>query len=119
MKKSNHYPKGLASHDLESYKQSRTASHDAAMSSRLVTLESQFDQLSLINEALWEILKKDKDLTDKDLINEVKEVVNLRVVRAKSKPKCNKCGMSNPKTKSSCIYCGDTLIKTTQESPFT
>jgi hypothetical protein len=119
MKKTNHYPKGLASHDLESYKQSRTASLDSGISNRLEKLESKFDQLSLINEALWEILKKDKAWTDQVLINEVQEVIKLRVVRAKSKLKCNKCGMSNPKTKASCIYCGDDLVNTSQNSPFT
>lgn len=116
----SNYPKGLTAKDLESYKQSRTASRDAGNnSSRLDILESQFDQLSLINEALWEILKKDKDLADKDLLKEVQEVVNHRVVRAKSKISCDKCGMSNPSIKSSCIYCGNTLVKNTQNSPFT
>jgi hypothetical protein len=116
----NNYPKGATAKDLESYKQSRTASRDAGNnSSRLDKLESQFDQLSLINEALWEILKKDKDWSDKDLLKEVQEVINLRVMRAKSKLICNKCGMSNPSIKSSCIYCGNTLVKNTQDSPFT
>jgi len=115
----NNYPKGLTTKDLESYKQSRTASLDAGNnSSRLNILESQFDQLSLINEALWEIMKKDKGWTDKDLLKKVQEVVNLRVVRAQSKLSCNKCGMSNPSIKSSCIYCGNTLVKNTQNSPF-
>jgi hypothetical protein len=68
----------------------------------------------IISEAIWELLKEKTGLTDKDLVNKVREI-DLRdgVLDGRVRPKppiaCPKCGKKMDKTSSTCIYCGQNI----------
>ncbi len=77
-------------------------------------LEKEFgeklDKLSLICRAMWELLTKNTSLSDKDLLNEVREVDPrdgyLDGKSRKPLKKCPKCGVTLSRKHRRCIYCG-------------
>lgn len=79
-------------------------------SSRLKKLEDKVANLSLINEALWDLLTQKTKLTDDDLAAIIPTTLQKRRQREESKLTCVKCKMQNATTHKKCVYCGGELI---------
>lgn len=77
---------------------------------RLAKLENQVATLSLMTEALWNLLTKRTKLTDEDLTASLQEVTQKRKARDETKLTCTKCKMQNSVHQKKCIYCGGELI---------
>jgi len=87
----------------------RDASQDAQY--RVLELERKVEMLLMLNEALWETIKKSHNLDD-DYLTEMISKIDLKDGKldgkvAKSGPKsCQKCGKTIQRNNLSCMYCG-------------
>jgi len=81
-------------------------------------LESRIYQLSLISEALWEIVSKKSGITESQLHLEIQTVITSRRERGCEKLSCSSCSMSVPANNDRCMYCGNELAGKTKGSPF-
>ncbi len=76
-------------------------------------LEERIDQLSLISEAMWELLRDSSNISETMLLNKVEEIDirDGKLDGKKDKSKlCNSCGRKiNPRRKQ-CVFCGETEI---------
>ena len=83
--------------------------------SNLRDLELRVNKLELIAEALWEILKKETDLQEADLIELMSEI-DLKDGKFDGKKakttavRCPKCNRMNSKHHSKCLYCGEVFL---------
>lgn len=84
----------------------------AALQERVRQLEAQVARLSLVCEALWEIIR-DTQGQAPDLLNlKVAEIdlrdgkLDGRKVRTEAPRRCPKCGKTLQVTSQRCIYCG-------------
>jgi len=94
------------------------AAHDAKEAKHLVQqvreLEARIDKLSMINMALWEIIKEETQKQDEDLFTMVQDI-DLRDGRLNGKVnkqinKCHKCGRTMSKRHQRCLYCGSPAL---------
>ncbi len=93
----------------------RAASATESLASRVKDLEHQVGRISLLNQALWELLRERANLTDADLERVANEVdlrdgvadgqITAQPVRC---PNCNR--VSNSKHYR-CLYCGQLFEK--------
>ncbi|MCA3006104.1 MAG: hypothetical protein IOD15_12205 [Phycisphaerales bacterium] len=82
----------------------------AALQNDVDELEQRVDRLTLLNAALWELLRDRAKLTEADLVNKVQEI-DLRDGRSdgriRSTPKvCDACGRTISSRHQRCLYCG-------------
>ena len=78
-------------------------------------LLARVNKLELISEALWEILQKETNLSDTDLIERITQI-DLKDGKFDNKKQrisaieCNQCGRMNSKRHTKCIYCGEVFL---------
>ena len=80
-------------------------------------LENRLDRLTLICQALWELLKERGELTEEDLAVKVREI-DLRDGRADGKiakqiKRCPKCDRVMSPRHQKCMYCGAVNLQIT------
>jgi len=85
---------------------------------RLEKLEQTVKNLSIINEALYEIVASKLHLTATDLAVMIDQVNVNRMNRLEAKSTCSSCGRLVPSVKQKCMYCGGELLGVIQISPF-
>lgn len=85
---------------------------------RLDKLEQTVKNLSIINEALYEILVAKLQLGPTDLAVMIDQVNVNRTERLEAKSTCNSCGRMVPSIKQKCMYCGGELLGYIKISPF-
>ena len=80
-----------------------------AVESRLEHLEHRLDKLTLINRALWEIQKKEHNLSMDDLLAKMAEIDlrdgHLDHQMRNEAVSCPSCGRKTSRQRSRCIYC--------------
>lgn len=104
--------------DREGKKLARDSSRKATdNSARISNLESKLETLSLITEAMWELLNKNH-IEQSELIEMIVKVKDRKKDKAKEKLTCNKCNMTVPATLDKCMYCGGHLDGEPYASPF-
>ena len=86
-----------------------------------MSLGENFDRLTLICRAMWELMREQNNLTEEDLLKKVKEIDLLDGVldaKLRNPPKkCSKCGRTVSKRHMRCIYCGaEALMNTAFDS---
>lgn len=78
-------------------------------------LEHRIDKLELVCESLWLIIKKEKNLTETDLIERISQV-DLKdgnfdgKKRKENSVECGTCGRMNSKRQKKCMYCGEVFL---------
>jgi hypothetical protein len=85
---------------------------------RLDQLELTVKNLSVINEALYEIIVAKLGVNSVDLAVMIDQVTANRSVRLEAKSTCIACGRLVSSHKQKCIYCGGELSGNTKISPF-
>ncbi len=85
---------------------------------RLDKLELKVKSLSVINEALYELLVVKLNVTESELTAMIKQVAANRVSRMEAKSTCRSCGMLVPSSRQKCMYCGGALLGEVKVSPF-
>ncbi len=78
-------------------------------------LQSKVERLSMICQAMWELLRKKAKLTDEDIIKQM-QVIDLRDGVADGKMTrqtlvCPECGRNVSSRREQCLYCGTWLVK--------
>lgn len=74
-------------------------------------LEAMVQKLSLVNRAMWELVRDNTSLTDQHLLDKVEEI-DLRdgkrdgKVGTPQKATCMKCGKVLQRGQNKCLYCG-------------
>lgn len=73
-------------------------------------MQAQLDHLSMVNMALWSIVRERLNLSDDDLAERVKEIDlsdgNLDGRIAGGTKQCGNCGRTMATRHARCIYCG-------------
>jgi hypothetical protein len=91
----------------------KSARHVQSTQQELDELRAAVDRLSLMNQALWELLRDRAELSDADLRAKADEV-DRRDGRADGRmgeavAACPKCAKANVESRARCLYCGATL----------
>ncbi|MDF1756538.1 MAG: hypothetical protein P1U89_27380 [Verrucomicrobiales bacterium] len=89
----------------------RAASAAAEANSDIRTLTAQVDRLALACQAMWEIVRDQTDLTEKDLADKISEIdlrdgvedgkIGTKVI------KCESCGRNSNSKRQTCLWCGE------------
>lgn len=84
-------------------------------------LGENFDRLTLICRAMWELMRERNNLTEEDLLKKVNEIDLLDGIldrKLRNPPRnCSKCGRTISKRHMRCIYCGaESLMDTAFDS---
>ena len=95
----------------------RATRRTMAVSARVDQLEQRLDRLSLVTQALWELVKRDRQLSDDDLARLVREVDLSDGVLDGKTPEtvcvCATCEQIMSPDHETCLYCGaDRLDRT-------
>jgi hypothetical protein len=85
---------------------------------RLDKLELTVKNLSLINEALYEILVTKLNINEVDLAAMIDQVSVNRANRLEAKSTCVSCRRLVPSSRQKCMYCGGDLLGEIKVSPF-
>lgn len=110
---------GLAALDVQSSGSAGAAKRAVQMAnearSALADLDHQVARLSLLNQALWELVRDRLGLTDTDLERMANEV-DLRDGRPDGEistmaVRCPTCGRVNNSKHAKCLYCGQLFEK--------
>ena len=105
--------------DFESPELARaTARQSDNNDERLDKLELKVKTLSVINEALYELLVAKLNVTEPELTAMIEQVVANRINRLKAKASCRSCGRLVPANRQKCMYCGGALLGDVKVSPF-
>lgn len=89
---------------------SQTAGRTTQSSEQMRLLERRIDRLTLLCQALWELLREQLNLTDEQLESIAAEV-DARDgvqdgVQSEHPVRCGRCGRINSSRRNSCLYCG-------------
>lgn len=80
-------------------------------------LEERLDRLTLVNMAMWSLLKEKVGVTEEELINRMVEIdISDRKADGKVTPdvrKCGKCGRTLAAKHRKCLYCGAADLRAT------
>lgn len=81
--------------------------------SEIKALTSQVDRLTIACQAMWEIVRDQTNITEKDLAEKITEI-DLRdgVEDGKIGPQiieCPSCGRNSNSKRSSCVWCGASI----------
>lgn len=110
---------GISGLDFETRKLLRETQTDTDDSSeRIRKLEDKLGNLSLVTEALWNLLNKRTRLSDEDLAASISEVIQSRKTREETRLTCIKCKMQNSIHHKKCMYCGGELTGHSSKSLF-
>ncbi len=76
-------------------------------------LSDRLDRLSLISQAMWELLKEQTNLSNEQILTKIREV-DLRDGKADGKMgrkvfTCKNCGQKVSSSHRSCVYCGEPI----------
>jgi hypothetical protein len=79
-------------------------------------LQARVDRLSMVCQAMWELLRDKTKLTDEDVIKQMQQI-DLRDGVADGKMTrqtlvCPECGRNVSSRREQCLYCGTWLAKT-------
>ena len=73
-------------------------------------LEERVNRLTLINMALWSLLKEITNLTEEDLVKRVEEIdLQDGYIDGRTRPKiasCDQCGQTLSQKHQRCLHCG-------------
>lgn len=78
-------------------------------------LVARVDKLELVTEALWDLLQRETNYTETDLIERISQI-DLKDGRFDNKKKktsaveCKRCGRMNSKRHTKCLYCGEVFL---------
>ena len=94
------------------------AAQDSAqdLKKELTYMSSELERVLLINEALWEFIRDDQKLEDKDLHRKIIDIdardgnIDGKVTPSELK-KCSECGHTLPRKKPYCFFCGTRIVK--------
>jgi len=75
-------------------------------SGRLSELEKKVEELSLMNESLWQLLKQETRLTDEDFDEQTRLVHEKNIFESNMKVECTNCNQKLPLKETRCYYCG-------------
>jgi hypothetical protein len=98
----------------EARQQAERASHKAdRFADDIRSLERRLDRLTIVNQALWELLRDSGHLTEEGLLAKVAEI-DLRDGSKDGKitrmvKVCPRCGRNSNSKRLECLYCGDSL----------
>lgn len=101
---------------LQQQSQIDEAKTDAAQAAnRVAELEASLQRMTLVSQALWELLRDHFEIPEQELLDKINEI-DLRdgVLDQRITPKvspCPKCGRPVSAKNSSCYYCGAALKK--------
>ncbi len=95
-----------------------TARQSDSNDERLDKLELKVKTLSVINEALYELLVAKLNVTEPELTAMIEQVVANRSSRLEAKSTCRSCGRLVPSSRQKCMYCGGALFGDIKVSPF-
>jgi len=103
--------------------ETRAVAKDAARQSesndsRLDKLEFQVKNLSVINEALYEIVAIKLNLSPNELTEMIEQVAVNRAAREQAKSTCRNCGRLVPVSRQKCMYCSGNFLYEFKPSPF-
>jgi len=98
----------------ESSNQASSASRQASqVGDQLRLLERRMDHLTLYSQAMWELIRENTRLEDKDILARAQEIdqrdgkadgkINTRIVA------CPACQRNSNSAKQQCMYCGEDL----------
>jgi len=80
-------------------------------------LQDRVDRLTLVNIAMWSLLKEQMGVTEEDLINRMVEIdISDGKADGKVTPgvrKCGKCGRTLSPRHRKCLYCGAADLRAT------
>lgn len=85
---------------------------------RVKNLEAKVNSLSIISEALYELLVAKLNVTNVELNTMIEQVVVNKRKRKEAKSTCQTCGRLVPANKQKCMYCGGELLGEVNPSPF-
>ena len=85
---------------------------------RLSNLEQKVKRISVINEALYEILAAKLNVTHSELESMIEQVVANRARKAEAKSTCRDCGRLAPSNRLKCMYCGGEFLGEVDASLF-
>lgn len=85
---------------------------------RLDQLELKVKSLSVLNEALYDLLVAQVNLNDAELRTAMVQVLVNRKNRLEAKLTCASCAMQVPASRQKCMYCGGSLLGEVSVSPF-
>lgn len=97
--------------DKEANKKMRTLSAESsAIAGKIEALEGNVDRLTLITQALWEVLQTKVGVEEAELVSLIEEI-DLRDGKLDGKitkvpQKCEKCNQSVSVKTNMCFYCG-------------
>ena len=80
--------------------------------SRVLDVDDRVDRLTLIVQAMWEILESDGHSEDElqRMVEQIDARDGVADGKARRKPvKCNKCGSSSPPGRPNCQMCGEAV----------
>jgi aspartate carbamoyltransferase regulatory subunit len=87
----------------------------ATMGSRMRDLEHEISRLSLLNQALWELIRERLNVTDADLEQKAREVDLRDGVEdgciTNTAVQCPRCGRISNSKHYKCLYCGQEFEK--------
>ncbi len=104
-----------SSMDFERNRIPQAPKHDPGVRRKIRDLEHQVARLSLLNQALWELLRDRVGLTDQDLERVVHEVDMRDGVEdgrvTDTAVRCPTCGRISNSKHYRCLYCGQEFEK--------
>lgn len=79
---------------------------EANLKAAVADLENQLNQLITVSQAMWELLKRETQLTEADLQEKVKA---LQAQKERRSPLCPYCHRAIQISTGKCLYCNKTV----------
>ncbi len=85
---------------------------------KIELLNAKVEKLTVITQALWEIVQQTSGIDETDLSRRVQEMTSPKKVKKETKLRCVRCGMAVSSNNPKCIYCGGELDCCADQSLF-